>query len=299
MLRPAAEVIAPWGYDAINLNCGCRATGWRARAASARRRREPDLVADCCAALADGAGADCGLGQVPHRRDERPRARRSWTSRCTPSCATLCGASPSAAASSTVCTRGAPCWATSRRRQRKVPPLAPRWCTGWRRTSPRCASLQWRARDARRPPRPPARRLAPRRRDGRPRRRGAAVALGGRHGPLRRGGGPGAKPTAGAARVQAIAEAQEAALRSASASSSRPPQPLAAEPNGKKFCAASTAAPSSRSSRSATSCSARRRSLLPETLSAPAVYDLHSKSYAPGPTTPPPRSSSAAEAAAA
>lgn len=56
-LRAAAAIAAPWGFSAINLNCGCpsdRVAG--SGAFGAALMREPALVGDCCAALADGAG---------------------------------------------------------------------------------------------------------------------------------------------------------------------------------------------------------------------------------------------------
>ena len=56
MLRRAAEIAEPWGFTALNLNCGCpsdRVAG--SGCFGAALMREPKLVADCCAALADGA----------------------------------------------------------------------------------------------------------------------------------------------------------------------------------------------------------------------------------------------------
>lgn len=56
MLRKAVEIAAPWGYTAINLNVGCpsdRVAG--SGCFGAALMREPSLVGDCCAAMADGA----------------------------------------------------------------------------------------------------------------------------------------------------------------------------------------------------------------------------------------------------
>ena len=56
MLRRAAEIAEPWGYTALNLNCGCpsdRVAG--SGCFGAAMMRDPALVAECCAALADGA----------------------------------------------------------------------------------------------------------------------------------------------------------------------------------------------------------------------------------------------------
>ncbi len=56
VLKRAAARAAPWGYDAINLNCGCpsdRVAG--AGCFGAALMREPELVARCCTELASGA----------------------------------------------------------------------------------------------------------------------------------------------------------------------------------------------------------------------------------------------------
>lgn len=61
MLRKAMVIARPWGYTSVNLNVGCpseRVAG--AGCFGAALMREPDLVGDCCAAMADGAD-----GQVP------------------------------------------------------------------------------------------------------------------------------------------------------------------------------------------------------------------------------------------
>jgi tRNA dihydrouridine synthase A len=55
MLRRAAEIAEPWGFTALNLNCGCpsdRVAG--SGCFGAALMRDPQLVARCCAALADG-----------------------------------------------------------------------------------------------------------------------------------------------------------------------------------------------------------------------------------------------------
>jgi len=60
-LRAAVAIAEPWGYSAINLNCGCpsdRVAG--SGCFGAAMMRQPELVADCCAAMSDGAG-----GRVP------------------------------------------------------------------------------------------------------------------------------------------------------------------------------------------------------------------------------------------
>ena len=61
MLRKASAIALPWGYTAINLNVGCpsdRVAG--SGCFGAALMREPQLVADCCAAMSDGVS-----GQVP------------------------------------------------------------------------------------------------------------------------------------------------------------------------------------------------------------------------------------------
>lgn len=60
MLRKASAISAQWGpYTALNLNCGCpsdRVAG--SGCFGAAMMRDPNLVAECCAAMADGAGGD-------------------------------------------------------------------------------------------------------------------------------------------------------------------------------------------------------------------------------------------------
>ena len=81
-LELAAAKVAEWGYDAINLNCGCpsdRVAGKGAFGASLMRH--PDLVADCCAAIATGGGlpvsVKCRIGITEDKKaaaelDEEP-----------------------------------------------------------------------------------------------------------------------------------------------------------------------------------------------------------------------------------
>jgi len=57
LLRQAAKTAAAYGYDEINLNCGCpsdRVAG--AGCFGAALMLQPELVADCMAAIAEGAG---------------------------------------------------------------------------------------------------------------------------------------------------------------------------------------------------------------------------------------------------
>lgn len=70
MLRRASALGASWGYDAINLNCGCpsdRVAG--SGCFGAALMREPSLVGDCCAAMSEGApgvpiSVKCRIGVV-------------------------------------------------------------------------------------------------------------------------------------------------------------------------------------------------------------------------------------------
>jgi tRNA-dihydrouridine synthase A len=50
-LRAAAQYGAEWGYDEINLNCGCPSDKVQKGAFGACLMNEPDLVADCVAAM--------------------------------------------------------------------------------------------------------------------------------------------------------------------------------------------------------------------------------------------------------
>ena len=51
LLAQAAKVAADWGYDEINLNCGCPSDRVQAGRFGACLMREPALVADCVAAM--------------------------------------------------------------------------------------------------------------------------------------------------------------------------------------------------------------------------------------------------------
>ena len=61
MLKEASRLALPYGYDAVNLNCGCpseRVSG--SGCFGAALMREPQLVAELCMAMGEGVG-----GQVP------------------------------------------------------------------------------------------------------------------------------------------------------------------------------------------------------------------------------------------
>lgn len=51
-LAQAARIAADWGYDEVNLNCGCPSDRVLAGRFGACLMREPDLVAECVAAMA-------------------------------------------------------------------------------------------------------------------------------------------------------------------------------------------------------------------------------------------------------
>ena len=51
LLAQAAQIAAQWGYDEVNLNCGCPSDRVQAGRFGACLMREPALVADCVAAM--------------------------------------------------------------------------------------------------------------------------------------------------------------------------------------------------------------------------------------------------------
>jgi len=63
-LAQAAAIGMRWGYDEINLNCGCPSDRVQNGAFGACLMRDPALVAACCAAMADAIGAPA---TVKHR----------------------------------------------------------------------------------------------------------------------------------------------------------------------------------------------------------------------------------------
>ncbi len=63
-LARVARVARPWGYDEINLNCGCPSARVRHGSFGACLMAEPELVAQCVAALRDAV--DCPV-TVKHR----------------------------------------------------------------------------------------------------------------------------------------------------------------------------------------------------------------------------------------
>ena len=73
-LAEAARIGAEFGYDEINLNCGCPSDRVQSGRFGACLMREPKLVAECVAAMV-GGGRRSGHGQVPHRRRRAGAAR--------------------------------------------------------------------------------------------------------------------------------------------------------------------------------------------------------------------------------
>lgn len=53
LLAQAARIAAEWGYDEVNLNCGCPSDRVQAGRFGACLMREPVLVAECVAAMVD------------------------------------------------------------------------------------------------------------------------------------------------------------------------------------------------------------------------------------------------------
>ena len=66
LLAQAARIGAEWGYDEINLNCGCPSDRVQAGRFGACLMREPQLVADSVAAMIAACGVPitvkCRLG---------------------------------------------------------------------------------------------------------------------------------------------------------------------------------------------------------------------------------------------
>ena len=100
-LAACARLAERWGYDEVNLNCGCPSERVQRGAFGACLMAEPELVADCVKAMRDAADA-AGDGQAPHRHrprrelrlrarlrrhgGRRPAARSSSCMRATPGC---------------------------------------------------------------------------------------------------------------------------------------------------------------------------------------------------------------------
>lgn len=57
-LAQAAKIAAQWGYDEVNLNCGCPSERVQKGAFGACLMREPNIVAECIKAMADAVGGD-------------------------------------------------------------------------------------------------------------------------------------------------------------------------------------------------------------------------------------------------
>lgn len=74
-LARCAALGAAWGYDAVNLNCGCPSDRVQSGRFGACLMAEPDNVAACIAAMADAAGAPvtvkCRIGIEPSPDPER------------------------------------------------------------------------------------------------------------------------------------------------------------------------------------------------------------------------------------
>ena len=72
-LAQCAGIAAAWGYDEVNLNCGCPSDRVQSGAFGACLMREPQLVADCMQAMREAAPipatVKCRIGvddQDPH-----------------------------------------------------------------------------------------------------------------------------------------------------------------------------------------------------------------------------------------
>ena len=77
-LARCAQLAGQWGYDEVNLNCGCPSERVQRGAFGACLMAEPALVADCVKAMRDAVDV-AGDGEAPHRyrpgRALRVRAR--------------------------------------------------------------------------------------------------------------------------------------------------------------------------------------------------------------------------------
>ena len=83
-LAAAAKIGADYGYDEINLNIGCPSDRVQSGRFGACLMAEPDLVAECVAAMGEAAVAP-HHGQMPHRhrrpgRGGEPRSGSSMAS---------------------------------------------------------------------------------------------------------------------------------------------------------------------------------------------------------------------------
>ncbi len=86
-LAQAARLGQRWGYDEINLNCGCPSERVQRGAFGACLMAEPGLVADCVKAMR-GRGGPSGYRQAPSgsglRASRMPSCATSWASSTTP-----------------------------------------------------------------------------------------------------------------------------------------------------------------------------------------------------------------------
>ena len=64
LLAKCAQIAEKWGYDEVNLNCGCPSERVQSGSFGACLMREPQLVADCLKAMHDAAGIEVS---VKHR----------------------------------------------------------------------------------------------------------------------------------------------------------------------------------------------------------------------------------------
>lgn len=72
-LREAVRVAVGLGFDEVNLNCGCPSDRVQAGRFGACLMREPALVAECVAAMIEGAGAGAGADPTGLRRGHDAR----------------------------------------------------------------------------------------------------------------------------------------------------------------------------------------------------------------------------------
>ena len=117
LLGQAARIAAEWGYDEVNLNCGCPSDRVQAGRFGACLMREPVLVAECVAAMVDAV-------DIPVTVKCRPAWTRTTITTCSPPSSTAVAAG---AAMVVVHARNAWLKGLSPKENREVPPLKYDW----------------------------------------------------------------------------------------------------------------------------------------------------------------------------
>ena len=77
-LYKASKISADWGYDEVNLNCGCPSSRVKSGAFGAILMRQPELVAECIAAMQSGAPKIPATVKCRIAIDEDPERETLW-----------------------------------------------------------------------------------------------------------------------------------------------------------------------------------------------------------------------------